>query len=276
MDPFRDLIEQLRRARSVVAFTGAGISAESGIPTYRGEGGLWDRYPPSRFGTLPGLAAEFLIHPQKVARFFIEILDAFLDARPNPAHDALATLEAKGLLQGVITQNIDDLHERAGTRRLAKLHGSLSRIRCPRCRSREEVPRERLQAWAQRLKGMKVGRKTLLEQLAEIIPRCPHCLTFRRPDVVFFGEGLPEEEWDQAIRWAKGCDLMLVVGTSGIVHPAAELPRIAKRAGAVVAVIDEERGELSEIADLFLVGHAGSILAGMLEPLGGFHRGDRS
>jgi len=263
------LTERLRRANSAVAFTGAGISAESGIPTFRGEGGLWDRYPPSRFGTLPGLVAEFLIHPQEVVRFFIEILDTFLDACPNPAHDALARLEAAGLLRGVITQNIDDLHERAGTRRLTKLHGSLNRIRCPRCRSREEVSRERLQTWVQGLKGRKVGRRTLLDQLGEIIPRCPHCGAFRRPDVVFFGEGLPEEEWDQATRWAEGCDLMLVIGTSGIVHPAAEIPWIAKRAGAVVAVLDEERGGLSEMADLVLVGKAGLILAGVLEELVG-------
>lgn len=207
----------------------------------------------------------FLIHPQKVARFFVEILETFLAACPNPAHDALARLEAAGRLRGVITQNIDDLHERAGTRRLTKLHGSLHRIRCPRCRSREEVSRERLQAWAQRLKRTKVGRKDLLEQLGEIIPRCPHCGAFRRPDVVFFGEGLPQEEWDQAIRWAEGCDLMLVIGTSGIVQPAAEIPWIAKRAGAGIAVIGGEGGELSAMADLFLPGKAGEVLGAIAE-----------
>ncbi len=207
----------------------------------------------------------FLIHPQKVARFFVEILETFLAACPNPAHDALARLEAAGRLRGVITQNIDDLHERAGTRRLTKLHGSLNRIRCPRCRSREEVSRERLQAWAQRLKRTKVGRKDLLEQLGEIIPRCPHCGAFRRPDVVFFGEGLPQEEWDQAIRWAEGCDLMLVIGTSGIVQPAAEIPWIAKRAGAGIAVIGGEGGELSAMADLFLPGKAGEVLGAIAE-----------
>lgn len=263
MDPLIELAKRLRKARSALAFTGAGISAESGIPTFRGEGGLWEAYPPSRFGNLPGLAIEWLIQPKKVARFLVEVLEAFLQAEPNPAHIALAGLEQRGLLQGVITQNIDDLHERAGTKRLIKLHGSLDRIRCLRCGRREEVPRERLEGWAESLKRMKVGRKSLLEKLGEIIPRCPSCGSLRRPDVVFFGEGLPQEEWLRAVEGARRTDLILVVGTSGEVYPAAELPWIAKRSGATVAVIDEAAA-LWASADLSISGKAGPTLAALL------------
>lgn len=263
MDPLIELAKRLRKAKAPLALTGAGISAESGIPTFRGEGGLWKAYPPSRFGHLPGLAIEWLIQPQKVARFLVEVLEAFLQAEPNPAHMALAGLEQRGLLHGVITQNIDDLHERAGTKRLIKLHGSLDRIRCLHCGKKEEVPRERLREWAESLKRMKVSRKSLLEKLGEIIPRCPSCGSLRRPDVVFFGEGLPQEEWLRAVEGARSTDLILVVGTSGEVYPAAELPWIAKRSGATVAVIDEAAA-LWASADLSIPGKAGPTLAALL------------
>lgn len=263
MDPLLAVAERLRKAKSALAFTGAGVSAESGIPTFRGEGGLWEAYPPSRFGHLPGLAFEWLIQPKKVARFLVEVLEAFFQAEPNPAHIALAELERRGFLQGVITQNIDDLHERAGTKRLIKLHGSLDRIRCLRCGQKEKVPRERFKGWAESFKRMKVGRKSLLEQLGKILPRCPNCGSFRRPDVVFFGEGLPEEEWLQAVEGARSADLILVIGTSGEVYPAAELPWIAKRSGATVAVIDEAKASWPS-ADLSIIGKAGPTLAALL------------
>jgi len=251
---------QIARAERVVAFTGAGISEESGIPTFRGKGGIWDRYPPERFAHIPGLIAEFLLQPERVANFLREILESCLDAEPNPAHLALAHWEAQGKLRAVITQNIDTLHEGAGSRKVIKLHGSIDRLRCTDCGFRQDFDEVQLRRWAVALSLQGMGRRQLWHALKQILSSCPYCGGRRRPDVVLFGDLLPQDAWMQAQREASLCQLLLVIGTSGLVHPAADIPLLAKRSGATLIEINPQPTSLTPHADLFLAGKAGQVL----------------
>jgi len=256
----RQAASQIASARSLVAFTGAGISEESGIPTFRGKGGLWDRYPPERFANIAGLAAEFLLRPERVAGFLREILQSCLDARPNPAHLVLAQWEAKGILRAVITQNIDTLHERAGCQRVIKLHGSIDRLRCQDCGFRQHLDEWQLQQWAAHFASEGIDRRQLWHALREILSSCPYCGGRRRPDVVLFGDLLPQDAWGEAQREASLCELLLVIGTSGLIHPAAEIPFLARRSGAALIEINPQPTSLTPHADLFLAGKAGLVM----------------
>jgi len=262
-DHRKALARMLDKARRVVVFTGAGVSAESGIPTFRGSGGLWEKYPPSLFGNIPGLAVSFLFLPGRFRRFIGEALETFLAAEPGPAHLWLAKKEAEGRLQGVITQNIDGLHQKAGSRTVVELHGALKRFRCRGCGARFEVPDEILEALATRIsKGRGLWGRTW-KTLKEEAPRCPECGKLSRPDVVFFGEGLPRDEWARAQELAANCDLMLVLGTSGVVYPAAHLPLTAKSAGAVLVEINPEPGSFADICQLCIASTVGEFFGGM-------------
>jgi len=251
---------RIARAQAVVAFTGAGISEESGIPTFRGKGGLWDRYPPERFAHIPGLIAEFLLRPERVANFLREILESCLEAQPNPAHLALAHWETQGRLRAVITQNIDILHERAGSKKVIKLHGSIDRLRCAECGFRQEFDGSQLSGWMAALSPKGMGRRQLWQALKQILSRCPYCGGRRRPDVVLFGDLLPQEAWTEAHREASLCEVLLVIGTSALVYPAAEIPLLAKRSGATLIEINPEPTSLTPLADLFLEGKAGQVM----------------
>jgi NAD-dependent deacetylase len=251
---------KIARGQEMVAFTGAGISEESGIPTFRGEEGLWDRYPPERFANSGGLIAEFLLRPGKVAGFLREILESCLDAKPNPAHLALARWEAEGRLQAVITQNIDTLHERAGTQKVFKLHGSIDRLRCTDCGFKQDFDEVRLRRWVAALSAEGIGRRQLLHALKQILSPCPYCGGKRRPDVVLFGDLLPQDAWAEAQEAASLCRVFLVIGISGLVLPAAEIPLIAKRSGATLIEINPEPTSLTAHADLFLEGKARQVM----------------
>ncbi len=200
----------VRRARAIAVLTGAGVSAESGVPTFRGDGGLWR---------------------QKIA-----------GCRPNPAHEALAQMEARCAEFLLITQNIDDLHRRAGNRRLVELHRSIWRLQCAR------------EATASALPDV---------PLREIPPRCA-CGALLRPDVVRFGETLPLEALERALKAAETCDLFLVVGTSALVQPAASLPLAAKRHGAPVIEVNPDPTPISHLVDVVLQGQAGEALPALL------------
>lgn len=214
-----------------VALTGAGISAESGIPTFRSKDGLWEKFDPTVYASIE----VFRRDPSKywsIRGEFIRNLDAY---RPNPGHLALAELESADLLDHVITQNIDGLHRRAGSRRVTELHGNLREIFCTRC-----------------------GREFRAPDIPEGIPPRCGCGGVLKPNTVLFGEPLPPEALETAMRAARRCGLMLVIGTSAVVQPAASLPHLARQHGAAVVEINLEpafRG-----ADLFLAGPAGTVL----------------
>lgn len=206
------LADQVRHSSSgVVVLTGAGISLASGVPTFRGKGGLWDRYDPYEYATIAALRD----HPEKVWRFLRELDDTLLRAEPNVAHTAIATLEDAGLVHFVITQNVDGLHQAAGSKRVIELHGSHSTITC--------------------LDGRHTFRREDLQDVAsDPVPRCPTCGSILKPDVVFFGEQLPFHAYRRAEHAVRSGDLLIVIGTSLEVEPAASLPDLARHAGTSI------------------------------------------
>lgn len=263
---FREKLEELlHSSHHAVAFTGAGVSQESGIPTFRGKGGLWDRYPPFLYANLPMLALLFLIRPSRVAVFASDVLASLLEAAPNPCHKVLADWERLGILRGVITQNVDDLHEMAGSRNICELHGNVYRVRCVRCGGKEKLSRHLLWETWERLRGVRPGRRELLRVLSSYASRCPYCGGRRRPDVVFFGEGLPAEEWNKALGLASESDILLVVGTSALVYPAAMIPRLARESGARIVEINPEPTSVTPLAELRVPYPAGRFFS-LFEP----------
>ncbi len=228
--------EFLSNAKHAVAFTGAGISVESGIPPFRGENGLWDRYDP-QFLEID----YFRDNPAASWRVIKEIFYDFLGtASPNAAHHALAWLERTGKLAAVITQNIDNLHREAGSRKVFELHGNIGELVCLRCA--ERFPRE----------GMN------LEQLP---PLCGSCGGLLKPALTFFGEALPPVAYDAAVREAEAADVLLIVGTTGEVMPAAMIPYIAKTHGAKLIEINTSPSRLTELlTDVFLQGKAAEVM----------------
>jgi NAD-dependent deacetylase len=230
--------ERIARARSIVVLTGAGISAESGVPTFRGPGGLWrdtraeDLATPGAFANDPRLVWEWYDwRRRKIA-----------PAKPNAGHDALVALEKRAPELTLITQNVDGLHPAAGSRNLLEIHGNLWRTRCLSCgdvRENREIP------------------------LGRIPPLCP-CQGLLRPDVVWFGEALPEELLRRAYRAVDACDLMLVVGTSGIVQPAASMADLVLARGLPVVEINLDPTPLSDRATVALHGKSGEILPKLL------------
>ena len=237
----RALADALARARRVVVLTGAGVSAESGIPTFRDAlTGLWARFDPLELAT----PAAFERQPKLVWDWYAERRTAVLAAQPNPGHHALVAIERRVPDFLLATQNVDGLHGRAGSRALVELHGALSRVRC----SREDRVVAR---WDEPL-------------AADEPPRCPACGAFLRPDVVWFDEMLPAHAIARAEDAARGCDLMIVAGTSAEVYPAASLPLMAKAAGASVCEVNPHDTPVSRLADFALRERAGVALPALV------------
>jgi NAD-dependent deacetylase len=229
----------LRDAAHVVALTGAGVSAESGVPTFRdAQTGLWARYRPEDLATPEAFERD----PKLVWEWYAMRRSLVARARPNPAHIALAAIEARARRFTLVTQNVDDLHRRAGTRELIELHGNIARSKC----AREGVV---VESWAPG---------------DEVPPRCPRCGARLRPDVVWFGEMLPPQAYARAEAAARSCDLFLSVGTSSLVYPAAALPEIAKRSGAALIEVNPQATPLTPSADVALRGAAGELLPGLV------------
>ena len=244
-----------------VAFTGSGISAESGIPTFRAPGGMWERFDPVEFGTWDGLMDMAMHRPDALADFLADLGRTFSAAAPSAAHRALARLEDAGIIDAVITQNVDGLHQAAGSRRVVELHGSLTRTVCLLCGGRDEVGREGFLAGLDRAV---VGLRTaFVPSLASLLPRCWRCHGPVRPDFVAFGDAV--QDLDQAEDLVRWCRALLVVGTSGEVHPAAALPDEAARSGATV--IDVSLGPTGVPSDIRLRGRAGTILPRLADRL---------
>jgi NAD-dependent deacetylase len=229
-----ELREMFKKDTSVVVLTGAGVSAESGMPTFRGEDGLWRNYRAEELAT----PAAFASDPELVWEWYDMRRKIIHDCTPNPAHKTIAQMEQYFDNFQLITQNVDGLHKRAGNSKIIELHGNLWRVRCVeegKIFNFMEVP------------------------LKNIPPSCD-CGSLIRPDVVWFGESLPRDAIDNAFAAAQDCDVMLVVGTSGIVYPAASLPMVAKQSGATVLEINLEPTPFTDLVDHSFLGKAGEIL----------------
>lgn len=226
--------EWLKQARSVAVLTGAGVSAESGVPTFRGPQGLWKQRRPEDLAT----PAAFAHDPKFVWEWYDWRRSLLAEVKPNPGHYALADLEKRVPNFTLITQNVDGLHELAGSRNILQLHGSVWMLRCMDCL------RERLDKRV---------------PMPEIPPKC-ECGGMLRPGVVWFGEALPSAAWRDAETAARACDLFLVIGTSAVVYPAAGLAQIAKSSGARVVEINIAETAISNRIDTFLQGPSGELL----------------
>jgi NAD-dependent deacetylase len=232
---FEKVAELIVRQQPCVALTGAGVSAESGIPTFRSKGGLWEKFDPTVYASIE----VFRRDPSKYWSIRGEFIRNYDSYHPNPGHMALAELESMGLLPRVITQNIDGLHRKAGSQNLTEIHGSLREIFCVECNKEYRAP-----------------------HIPEGVPPRCECGGVLKPNTVLFGEALPPNALETAWREAGACRIMLVIGTSALVQPAASLPYVAKEHGATLVEVNIERAFSS--ADYFLEGQAGTVLPGLV------------
>lgn len=243
----------------VVVLTGAGMSEEAGIPTFRDPGGLWDRFDVAQFGTWRGLAGLATSRPDVLAEFLAALRRAFAGARPGPGHRALARLEGAGLVEAVVTQNVDGLHQEAGSRSVVEIHGSFLRNRCLACGRAEAASREEVCAGLDRaVVGL---RQAFVPSFESLLPKCSSCGGPARPDFVAFGEML--HDFARAEELAARCRVLLAVGTSGEVYPAASLPQMARSAGATVVVVAS--GPTSLAGHLLVEGKAGRVLPELVD-----------
>ena len=236
------LIDRLARAEYLVVLTGSGVSQESGVPTFRGEDGLWNRYRAEDLATWEAFERD----PELVWRWYDYRRQVVFDVEPGPAHQAIVGLEQAAPSFLLVTQNTDGLHTRAGNSDPVELHGNIWRARC----TREQTVAELADC-----------------PLESIPPRCDACGSLLRPDVVWFGEPLPVEAYEASYRAATTCDAMLVVGTSAVVRPAASLPLVAKHNGAYVVEVNTGYTPISALIDATLIGRAGDILPDVAERL---------
>ncbi|MBN2284421.1 MAG: NAD-dependent protein deacylase [Deltaproteobacteria bacterium] len=255
----------LSRSTRTVASCGAGVSAESGIATFRDVGGIWDRIDPMEVGTPDGLIRTLQRDAGKLLPLFMEILDSFEGAEPNRGHFALADLEKMGVLKTVITQNADNLHQEAGSTDVIEVHGNVFRMKCLACNTVTSYDRKPL-----------IGRvretinslsEYTINSLMSIAPRCSVCGFITRPDVVMFGEAV--QNLPRALKCSAECDVMLVLGTSGVVYPAAAFPMEAKKAGSQVIVINPTENAFSSVSDVYIPMRTGEALPRIVELIKG-------
>ncbi len=241
--PFRQAADAIKRARRITAFTGSGISVESGIPPFRGKDGIYTKYD-SRYFDLE----YFLTEPQNCWILLKQIFfDHLSKAEPNYAHKSLAQLENQGLIQTIITQNIDNLHQKAGSKSVYEFHGNSQFLTCLDCAA--TYPVEKI-------------------DLSQLPPHCPECLGLLKPDFVFFGEAIPQIAYEKSYYEAQHSDLFLVIGTTGEVMPAAAIPSMAKHNGAVIVEINPEYSNFTPvITDIYLREKAGAGMKGIMSEL---------
>jgi NAD-dependent deacetylase len=244
MEKIREVADLIRAKGNIVAFTGAGISVDSGIPAFRGGQGLWEKYDPMEYAQIEA----FIRNPEKVWTMLREMGTVILTAQPSPAHLALAALEKAGLLRAVITQNVDGLHQVAGNQNVIEYHGNHRWLVCLSCS--RKIP--------------------FTEESTKIIPCpvCEWCGEPLKPDVVFFGEQIPRNAMILANEEAKSCAIMLIIGTSGAVYPAADLPYMASSNGAEVVEINVAATPFtSSISTHYFEGSASIVLPAILAEL---------
>lgn len=231
-------LPDIRRFSRVVFFTGAGMSAESGVPTYRGQGGLWHEYRPEEYACQEAFERD----PDKVWDFHDKRRATTGACAPHEGHELLARFEERFAETVVVTQNIDGMHQLAGSRTVHELHGSLWRLRCERCGVSEE------------------------SRAAPLVPRTHACGAYWRPGIVWFGDYLPASTVEAATKAISGCDLLVSVGTSAVVYPAAQLPLLAEAAGATLVEINPEETPLSPVYTHHVRLPASAALRALLEP----------
>jgi NAD-dependent protein deacetylase/lipoamidase len=229
---FESLADKLRQAKKIIFVTGAGISQESGIPTFRGKDGLWRKYDAMKLATIDA----FYENPKLVWEWYEERRQNILAAKPNQGHVAIAELEKQKQVH-VLTQNIDGLHQRAGSKSVFELHGSIITIKCTACSFKDRIS----------------------SGFSELPPLC-RCGNILRPDVVWFGEPLPQNVWHAAMAQAGSCDVMVVVGTSLVVSPANLVPIYARQNGAVMIEVNPEETPMSGTMDLSIRSSAAKAL----------------
>jgi NAD-dependent deacetylase len=230
-----NIIHKIATAHHIVFFTGAGVSAESNIPPFRGNDGIWTKFKPEELANFDA----FIKNPKLVWEWYAVRKRIIHESQPNAGHFAIAQMEKLVPHVTVITQNIDNLHRRAGSSTVFELHGNIERNYCIRC------------------------GKTYPDDIlnpSEFPPICTKCGGLVRPDVVWFGEFLPNDEWGASEKAACECDIFFSLGTSGIVYPAASIPRVAKQAGAYLIEINPEETPISTYADITILGKSGVIL----------------
>ncbi len=227
------------KSELTIALTGAGISVESGIPDFRSAGGLWSKYDPAEYASIDSFRSD----PEKVWEMLREMDKIVSGAEPNSAHIGMGELEKLGYLHYIITQNVDNLHQAGGSKNVVEYHGNSSSLSCLWC-------------------GKSYSAE---EKRSEHPPRC-ECKMILKPDVVFFGEPIPQEAMNKSFQLASSARALLVAGTSAVVSPANMIPSIAKRNGARVIEINKERTHLTDsLTDIFLQGSAGEIISGLVE-----------
>lgn len=238
-------------SKKVVALSGAGMSVESNIASFRGEGGLWEKYNPEEYAHISTLRHE----PEKAWILLREMQKEIMKAKPNKGHYALAEMERIGCLSSIITQNVDGLHHLAGNKEIIEFHGNLQSVLCMDCGDR--VPSTEI-------------------SLDDIPPRCEKCNGPLKPDAVFFGEAIPSAALSRANQESRTCSLMLVIGTSAVVYPAATMPEIAKGAGATVVEINPSETPLTGIVSDYIVkGPSGETLQKVVEAVKGLKEQNR-
>ena len=235
--PLEKAAEKIRSSKYTIALTGAGISVESGIPDFRSAEGLWSKYDPAVYANID----VFEKYPEKVWEMLFEMVELTGSAKPNKGHIALAHLEKMGYLKGIITQNIDNLHQDAGSSVVVEYHGNARYLECPTCG--------------------KVSPVGDFDLSGRVVPRCSICRVILKPAVIFFGEAIPVDAMRESNVMASRADVVLVVGTSAVVYPAAAIPMTAKGTGATIVEFNIERTELtSRGTDIFVEGSAGITL----------------
>jgi len=245
-DHIQQLADLLRASSNIVAFTGAGISTESGIPDFRSPGGVWSKYQPVQFD-------DFLRHSEARQQYWMirrESVPQFLSASPNAGHQALVTLEQAGKLNAVVTQNIDELHQRAGSTRVLELHGTAMQVHCLECDKRWSAAELQLRLEADEL---------------ELI--CDACDGIMKSMTVSFGQALPADVLMDSMQRARECDLMLAMGSSLVVYPANEVPATAKRHGAKLVILNRDETPLDDYADLVIRAEIGPTLSAAVDKM---------
>lgn len=241
----RRAAEILKGAEKILVFTGAGISTESGIPDFRSPGGVWTKYNPDDY-----TFDKFMRSAESRKKYWLRSYESYpsmRDAKPNAGHLAIASLEKAGRLLAVVTQNIDELHQRAGNTRVIELHGTAMRVSCLKC-------------------GRFYDRNFFQDIMTrgEDIPDCEVCGGYLKPATISFGQSMPEEAMRESFKLAEQCDACLAVGSSLVVQPAASVPVSAKRAGAPLVIVNQSETALDSVADVVLQGLAGEILPELL------------
>ncbi|MDZ7671501.1 MAG: NAD-dependent deacylase [Halanaerobiales bacterium] len=243
MDNLDKVVNILKQSKHTTVFTGAGISVESGIPPFRGEDGLWEKYDPYFLHI-----NYFLNNPKKSWELNKKLFySMFSECKPNRAHRVVADLEKKGYIDAVITQNIDNLHQEAGSKNVYEFHGTYKKLVCMECEEKVDFKKK---------------------YLKDLPPRCDKCNGVLKPDYIFFGEGIPQKAYQASLREAEIADVFLVIGTTGEVRPASIIPNIASENGATIIEVNIEKSNFTDkITDYFLKGKATVVMDELYEKL---------